>query len=513
MAAEFQGVKFAAAYRIAALAAVCAVAASSAESQSYRVTSYGVERVLPGAKALPPGPPSEVVAAHGLTWNLYYEDLLDNSGIGFDSASAGALRRERVADCLIYIADVLNESGELDVVVGESFDSPENPPPGSFLARGGTGFDCGDGFSSGWAYERIRTGVKSSPGEEDIFIQFNFDFNFHAGTISAPSGTYDLQTVLLHEFTHGLGLLGLSDQNGQSLLEDCAEGDAVFTVWDSFLQRGAPQALLFGGPPPEFQGSPSDLVSADLYFSGPQCALGYGQAGQFAGVYAPGFFALGSSCSHFATGEIAGGPAVMEHAIPSGRTLRRYKPLEIGALRDLGYGAAADPFAPGCDGLGGEPDVCGECRGDGSTCLGCDGVPASGVEFDDCGVCGGNGVACYGIDGRGGYYEEGDRFELHALGPEGTYTWLRDGEPIASGPAKTFVIPSLSIADSGDYRVRVDYGTKAALLSAAIPIEVVATGSLPMSNVAAGALLCLLAAVAVNLLRAQNRLFSWYSRE
>jgi hypothetical protein len=35
-------------------------------------------------------------------------------------------------------------------------------------------------------------------------------------------------------------------------------------------------------------------------------------------------------------------------------------------------------------------DVCGVPGGNGTSCLGCDGVPFSGKEVDDCGVCGGN---------------------------------------------------------------------------------------------------------------------------
>jgi len=36
-------------------------------------------------------------------------------------------------------------------------------------------------------------------------------------------------------------------------------------------------------------------------------------------------------------------------------------------------------------------DACGVCGGDGSTCMGCDGVANSGNELDLCGVCGGTG--------------------------------------------------------------------------------------------------------------------------
>lgn len=40
-------------------------------------------------------------------------------------------------------------------------------------------------------------------------------------------------------------------------------------------------------------------------------------------------------------------------------------------------------------------DQCGVCFGNSTTCLGCDGIPASGLVFDNCFVCGGNGATCF----------------------------------------------------------------------------------------------------------------------
>ncbi|RKP16120.1 hypothetical protein ROZALSC1DRAFT_31801 [Rozella allomycis CSF55] len=45
-------------------------------------------------------------------------------------------------------------------------------------------------------------------------------------------------------------------------------------------------------------------------------------------------------------------------------------------------------------------DPCGICNGDGSTCIGCDGIPASGKTFDACQVCGGDNSTCAGCDGK-----------------------------------------------------------------------------------------------------------------
>lgn len=52
----------------------------------------------------------------------------------------------------------------------------------------------------------------------------------------------------------------------------------------------------------------------------------------------------------------------------------------------------------GCDGIpnsGLVVDLCGVCAGDGTSCLGCDTIPWSGLQFDECGVCGGDrGTSC-----------------------------------------------------------------------------------------------------------------------
>jgi hypothetical protein len=45
-------------------------------------------------------------------------------------------------------------------------------------------------------------------------------------------------------------------------------------------------------------------------------------------------------------------------------------------------------------------DVCGDCGGDGTSCLGCDGEPNSGLRPDVCGICGGDGKSCVGCDGE-----------------------------------------------------------------------------------------------------------------
>lgn len=39
-------------------------------------------------------------------------------------------------------------------------------------------------------------------------------------------------------------------------------------------------------------------------------------------------------------------------------------------------------------------DQCGVCGGDGSSCIGCDGLVNSGAVYDVCGVCNGDASSC-----------------------------------------------------------------------------------------------------------------------
>ena len=70
--------------------------------------------------------------------------------------------------------------------------------------------------------------------------------------------------------------------------------------------------------------------------------------------------------------------------------------IELGDLKTDGYCEELP------DAFGRVVDECGVCKGDNSSCAGCDGIPNSGVIFDGCGVCGGNGSTCGGCDGFGG---------------------------------------------------------------------------------------------------------------
>jgi len=66
-------------------------------------------------------------------------------------------------------------------------------------------------------------------------------------------------------------------------------------------------------------------------------------------------------------------------------------------LCPAGWGGADCNSRQGCDGVIGSGlvfDVCGVCGGNGTSCLGCNGVPF-GPKNDSCGVCGGDGSECW----------------------------------------------------------------------------------------------------------------------
>ncbi len=298
-------------------------------SGAWLVDSSAVVR----AKALP----DKQFVSGGITWNITYLD----SGAGFDDAAAGAQRRARLEDALAYVADVLNETATIDIEV-----QPSEFDGNGFLASAGTFYPVGlSGFFEGTTLERVRTGIKPAPSLPEITLTVDFGYNWNESTGTPGADEFDLISVLLHEITHGLGFISLGD----------TPNNGAYSVLDQFIVRREPFRFLWSGSPPSFNGVLPDLVSNDLAFDGPQGVAGYDQ-GVRPGIFAPSPFQSGSSLSHWDTGNIVGG-AVMESAIAPQTVRREYAPLEIGALRDLGYVHAAAPSlepppegegAPGC---------------------------------------------------------------------------------------------------------------------------------------------------------------------
>ncbi len=311
------------------LGLLAVLAAGSAAAQEWMLVKphhgvFFVEQEDLAARAAKQIAPDQTLTVNGLTWNVTYAD----NGVGFNDPALGANRRALFENALTYIANVLNENATIDVEV-----EPSQLDGSGFLASAGTFYPVGvPGFFDGTTLERVKSGIKPAPQLPEILVTVDFGFNWNESTAPPANNEFDLLSTIVHELTHGLGFLSLGDAVG---------GNCTYAALDRFIVRGTPRRNLFGGTPTSFIGQQQDLTSNDLFYSGAQGTALYGQ-GVEAGIFAPSPFLNGSTLSHWDTGNIVGG-AVMEHAIAPGEAVREYAPLEIGALRDLGYVNAATP--------------------------------------------------------------------------------------------------------------------------------------------------------------------------
>ena len=277
-------------------------------------------------------PLRKVLNAKSLTYNISYEDA---AGLGFNDPVEGTKRRARLEEALEYVGNVINISGSLDVRV-----EPSKFENSGTLASAGTFYSTAPGFTNGTAFQRLTSGSKPFAGFPEIRVICNFGYNWNFDLTNPASNEFDFLSVLVHEITHGMGFASLAGNTGTSVISA-----NVYSFVDSLMIRRTGDRSLFGGSPPAFLGSETDLRSNDLAFIGTTAFTRYAQ-GVDPGIYAPNPYSPGSSLSHWDTGNIVGG-AVMEHAISPGVNRRQYSNLEIGALRDMGYTSAAQADAPG----------------------------------------------------------------------------------------------------------------------------------------------------------------------
>ena len=250
----------------------------------------------------------------------------DSANQGFNDAALGSERKARLEDAIRYVLSVINIQSPtaLEILVKPSVSSGGT----GFLATAGPLFGNSE-ISNGGAFTRLMTGSKPFPDEAEIILTVDFSHNWNTTSGPPAFNEADFVSVLVHELTHGLGILSLGQADGTSQLP------GTITVWDSLVVLGSTSQPIFSGSPP------TDIIalltSNDLAFEGNNAVALYDQLGAQPPVYSPSPFESGSSLSHWDRNALAGN-AVMTQSITVGSPTRRvFAPVDLGALLDLGY--------------------------------------------------------------------------------------------------------------------------------------------------------------------------------
>ncbi|HPS01747.1 MAG TPA: PKD domain-containing protein [Candidatus Sumerlaeota bacterium] len=301
-----------------------------AEKVGYR-DGEGVWRIIEDTDwpAIPPDKQylTETVAtraAKGVTFSVTYLDVVQGTGKGFNDPSLGATRRSTVQAVLNYIGSQLNETGSCQI----EFEVSQTDGSGA-LAEGGPFFSTANTFEPPFPLQHITTGTDPSLKNPDLTVTVDFGWAWHNDTSTpVPSNQIDLYSVLLHEITHGLGIISLTKSNGSSEFSP----SVVYSTFDNFLYTGNGTKLWNSSG--VFQTSAASLTGSNggVVFRGPQAKAQYGS---YPPVYTPSPWSSGSSISHWIN-TLSGSP-VMKHAIGYGVAVRTYAPFELKALADLGY--------------------------------------------------------------------------------------------------------------------------------------------------------------------------------
>lgn len=263
-------------------------------------------------------------SASGPTFTVAYQDVINGTGAGFDDPTLGAARRAVVDSVTAYLGTVISDTGNCDLY----FQLSDNADNG-FLGFAGTNyFVVPNSFQPGLAYAHITSGVDPSPANPDISSRINFFYTYNLNpSVPTSGGNYDFFSVLLHEITHGLGIISATDAGGNSVIssgvyttfDEIAFSAGGIRVWNSSATYSG-ASLTAGNNTIQFRGS------------GATTALGV-----FPPLHTPGTFSAASSVSHWQLTSPIPGNAVMRPSIATNVDNRVYQPFEISALGDLGY--------------------------------------------------------------------------------------------------------------------------------------------------------------------------------
>ncbi|MCF8464159.1 MAG: T9SS type A sorting domain-containing protein [Flavobacteriales bacterium] len=270
---------------------------------------------------------SDLRSEIGPTFNLTYLDQVNGNGQGFDHPTLGALRRAALEAAFAYYSAMLEDYGQADIEIRESFSGNPTSNPFAFSAAYYFG---SKGFNAPFTKAHITSGNDPYDAYPDGYLQFNFhgNLNYSYNVNASPSSQeYDFYTIALHEILHMLGFTSYANENGQS-----AASENVYTSFDEYLADYNKDVLF------EESGSGSSTVVA----SPDDGALTNNQVwfelypGQYAPVFSPNPF-NGSSLDHFDNGRSDHGEYVMHPSLSKGDAFKMLHEDEVRVLETLGY--------------------------------------------------------------------------------------------------------------------------------------------------------------------------------
>jgi hypothetical protein len=161
-------------------------------------------------------------------FRVYFEDMLQQTGDGFDDPIVGVDRRNTFCAVLSYVQSVINITVTIDLHVDRSFTASNPSPVGTLYAAiaspkfTSNTFGSTPGYWGGNFYDHVATGTDPDLNDFDGYLQFNFDKTWEqkpTGWVTHPLFYWnnyqnttavcrvDLYSLILHEVTHTMGWL------------------------------------------------------------------------------------------------------------------------------------------------------------------------------------------------------------------------------------------------------------------------------------------------------------------
>ena len=254
-----------------------------------------------------------------------YDDVVNNTGQGFDDPELGETRRDIVSSVLSYASSML--SVEDDVAVRIRFTSYSNPDLLEELAATTNTFvrlNRETHITAPLAAAEIQGHHHTPAPDEHARIRVNFGLHFNYDlnrTVLRPVDGADFYQVILHELTHALGVAAMSRDNNLR--------DGVQTLLGTYQTYEVDGRLIWiyeGRDDPRISDSARNNISADSqrYFCGYHAV----QANVLRAIPMNGL-------SHF---DLPQGESIMATTVAYGESvIRAWTRLDRAILRDLGY--------------------------------------------------------------------------------------------------------------------------------------------------------------------------------